>query len=576
MMRLIFSVICFMLVSPLLSQVLIKNTNVMDVENKKILAGYDVVALDGKIVSIHKDRMYKLPPGTQVIEGSGKYLIPGLVDAHIHFFQSGGIFARPDAIDLRKFKPYTEEIKWVHDNMDDFLRRYLRIGITSVVDVGSTKNFLMQKDSFANKTYAPFISMTGPLLTTWIPEPYTNLNNDVPFHLMKTEEDTRQAVRDQVKLKADFIKIWYIVMDSNVERGAAKNLTLVKAAIDEAHKNNLRVAVHATERLTAQMSVEAGADFLVHNIEDEIIKDDFIQLLKKKKTVVCPTLIVGTNYGRSFTDSYPFTTDELAIANPVSVASIIDFPFPDTLLGNRYIKGFSSLPMMNRQHTTDSISIANFKKLHQAGVIIATGTDAGNIGTQHAGSYFVELKAMEHAGMSGWELLQASTINGAKAVGKENIWGSLVNGKLANMVLLNANPLEKITNWRNIDWVINKGIATKPDSMIVPTPTMLAQQQLNAYNAHDLEAFLAVYSEDVEVYEFPNVLSYKGKAEMKKNYSFLNNSPTLYCRLLNRVVQGNMVIDHEEILGVPGAPHYGVAIYVIENGKISKVYFPRP
>src|SRR5687768_14200690 len=97
------------------NQVLIKNVNVVDVENRKILTGYNVVALDGRIVSIDKGRTYKLPDGTAVIEGEGKYLIPGLIDAHVHFFQSGGIYARPDAIDLRKIRPYSTEIKWSHD-----------------------------------------------------------------------------------------------------------------------------------------------------------------------------------------------------------------------------------------------------------------------------------------------------------------------------------------------------------------------------------------------------------------------------------------------------------------------------
>ena len=62
--------------------------------------------------------------------------MPGLTDAHVHFFQSGGLYTRPDAIDFRKYKPYDKEIDWVHNNMEDFLRRYIQCGITSVIDVG--------------------------------------------------------------------------------------------------------------------------------------------------------------------------------------------------------------------------------------------------------------------------------------------------------------------------------------------------------------------------------------------------------------------------------------------------------
>lgn len=556
------------------AQTLIKNVNVVDVEQKKILKSYNVVAVDGKIISVEKDKMYKLPPGTEVIDGTGKYLIPGLTDAHVHFFQSGGIYARPDAIDLRKIRPYQEEIKWVHTHMEDFLRLYSRAGITSVVDVGSTLNFLAQRDSFINKSYAPTIAMTGPLLTTWVPEVYQNLGNDGPFLEMTSEEGTRKMVRDLIAGKADFIKIWYIVLDSNIERGAQKNLPFVKAAIDEAHKYKKKVAVHATERVTAQLSVEAGADFLVHNVDDEVIGNDFTNLLKKNKTVLSPTMVVAGNYGKVLGDFYRYSSDELHLSHPVTVGSLLDYPWPDTALAGRYIRRIGLSAYQRRRAHEDSILMINLQKLYAAGVTIATGTDAGNTGTQHVGSYFEELKLMKQAGFSNWDLLVASTLNGAKAVGQQDSLGSITKGKIANMVLLNADPLEGFANWRKIDWVISKGKAYKPDSFVVVTPEMLAQQQLNAYNAHDLEAFLESYSDDVEIYNFPDSLMTKGKAQMREQYKFLNNAPGLYCKVINRMMQGNMVIDHEEIWNGGKVRFYGIAIYVIENGKISKVYFP--
>ena len=141
------------------------------------------------------------------------------------------------------------------------------------------------------------------------------------------------------------------------------------------------------------------------------------------------------------------------------------------------------------------------------------------------------------------------------------------------MLVLSANPLDDLSNWRKIDWVINKGVPQLPASFITATPEMLVQQQLNAYNAHDLEAFLAPYAEDVELYQFPDKLEMKGKKEMRKNYQFVTQVPGLYCRLVNRMVQGNMVIDQEEVTGFGDKPLKAVAMYVIEKGKIKKVYF---
>lgn len=560
--------------APLSGQILIRNTNVVDVEKKKILEGYSVLVQDGKIIAIDKDRQYKLVPGTTVIDGIGKYLIPGLADAHVHFFQSGGLYTRPDAIDLRKYRSYEKELKWVHDNMDDFLRRYTSAGITTVIDVGASYHFLTQRDSFIAKTYAPDVYMTGPLLTTWVPDPFKGLGKESPFIEMISEEATRQAVRDQLPYKPDFIKIWYIVPGTDIEQGARKNFHLIQAAIDEAHKNNLRVAVHSTEKITAQLAVEAGADFLVHSVDDPI-DDAFVLLLKKKGTVLCPTLVVGNGYEKTFAHTYRFTANELALSNPSSVASILDFPWPDTMLGNRYISLMNRPGAAERSRRNDSILSSNLKMLLTGGVIIAAGTDAGNIGTQHAGSYFPELKAMQNAGFSNWDLLQAATINGARALNKQAEWGSIAKNKQADMVLLNANPLESLDNWRKIDWVINKGVAFRPDSLVLNTPEMLVQQQLNAYNAHDLDAFLAPYADDAEIYEFPGKLSTKGKEAMRRSYQFITNTPGLYCRLVNRIVEGNTVIDHEEIWVKGRPPFYGVAIYVIEKGKISKVYFPK-
>ena len=554
------------------AQLLIRNTTVVDVENKELLPATDVLIQDGRIAGMGKK--LKTSSSVQVIDGSGKYLMPGLVDAHVHFFQSGGLYTRPDAIDLRKYKPYADEIQWVHNHMENFLCRYIAAGITTVVDVGSTINFLKQRDSFRNKTYAPTVYMTGPLLTTWEPEVFKNLGDDEPFYLMKTPDEARRYVEKQLPYKPDFIKIWYIVQGRNIDSAAHQHLPLVKAAIDEAHKSGLRVAVHATERITAQLAVEAGADFLVHDIEDEPIDAAFVQLLKTKNTVLSPTLVVAGNYYKTFGQYYTITADDLQYAHPTPLNSLLDLKkLKDTALTNRYRR--SILNNKNFFDREDSIRRLNLKKLMDGGVTVATGTDAGNIGTQHVSSYFDELNAMQQSGLDNWQLLQASTINGAKAVGKEAEFGSIKKGKRADMLLLSKNPAEGFANWKSIEFVINKGVVIKPDTIVKYTPTELADQQLVAYNAHNLEAFVAPYADDVEIYDFPDKLLVKEKEQMRKLYGFLSRSSPLYCRLVNRIVQGNKVIDHEEVWEPTDKPFYGIVIYEIKNNKISRVYFLR-
>src|SRR5687767_2637767 len=121
-------IICF--VGGANAQVHIKNATIVDVENKKLIAGQDVLVENGSIAAIGT----KLRPSAafKVLDGTGRFLVPGWVDAHVHFAQSASIYTRPDAIDLRKYKSHYDEIRWSHENMGSLLRKYLAAGITTV------------------------------------------------------------------------------------------------------------------------------------------------------------------------------------------------------------------------------------------------------------------------------------------------------------------------------------------------------------------------------------------------------------------------------------------------------------
>ena len=465
-MHLLLILVALVLTHSLPAQLLITNTTVVDIENKKLLPSTNVLVQDAVIVAIGKN--VRAPSGAQIIDGSGKWLVPGFTDTHVHFFQSGGIYTRPDQVDLRKFKPYEEEIAWTHNNMENLLRRYARAGITTVVDVGSTNNFLQQRDTFRNKDYAPSVYMTGPLFTTWEPPVYKGLQNDEPFYEMKTADGIRTYLQSQLSYKPDFIKIAYIVPGSNKDSVAKSYLPLVKAVIEEAHKFGLRVAVHAFERLTAQLAVEAGANHLVHVPFNEPVNAEFIQLLKNKKVVVSSSQIVFEGYRKTFGQYYQPGSHDFHYADPTPINSILSFKdLPDTALTADLLRSTQSYAA--RAKVNDSILQLNLKRLVDGGVAVATATDAGNIGTLHVASYFHELMVMQQSGMNMWQLLESSTINGARAVGKEAEFGSIRKGKRADMVLLSKNPLDSIDNWKQVDWVIIKGVAWKPDDVFKPS-----------------------------------------------------------------------------------------------------------
>ena len=126
-------------------------TPAQDVSSLKAIVGGTLVNTDGKkpiknavilvegskITKVGTAKKVKIPKGAEIINAEGKWIIPGLVDAHIHFFQSAGLYTRPDVIDLRKFVAYEEEeLAQIRENLPDTFARYMRCGITSVVDVG--------------------------------------------------------------------------------------------------------------------------------------------------------------------------------------------------------------------------------------------------------------------------------------------------------------------------------------------------------------------------------------------------------------------------------------------------------
>ncbi|MEO8771752.1 MAG: amidohydrolase family protein [Ferruginibacter sp.] len=551
----------------------ITHVTMLDVEKQKIVSNATVGITGSNITSISTSSKATLPPDATIIDGTGKFLLPGLTDAHVHFSQSGGLYTRPDAIDLRKDMPYDKEIEWTHVNMKDVLKRYLQAGITNVIDVGSTVNFLKQRDQFKGKSYAPSIYMTGPLITSYEPTAFKNLGDNDPFSLVATEEDGRKMVQQQLPYHPDFIKIWYIVANSTDKEAAAKKfLPVAKAIIDEAHKNNLKVAVHATERITAQLAVEAGCDYLVHSVDDEILSDDFVKLLKTKNITLCPTLVVHDGYNKTFGQELEFSSRELRLSDPQQLGSLYDMKhLPEKPMIDAYKKSIRNSKASSNK--LDSICAVNLKKLVDADVRIAAGTDAGNIGTLHATSYLNELIAMKKAGLTNWQVLKSATINPTYILGKEKQTGSIAIGKMADMILLNANPVDNLQNLEQIKLVINKGFIIRPDTLIKETNIALINRQLNAYNAHNLEAFLETYAEDIELYDFPAKLVCKGKEDMRKQYDFIKSVPELHCEIKERIVQGNTIIDKESVSGFGSKAIEATAVYQIENGKIRSVYF---
>lgn len=410
----------------------ILGASLFDGTGRAVLKNAALLIKDNKIVAMGTTAQLKIPPHTRIIDAKGKWLIPGLIDAHIHFFQSAGLYARPDILDLRAKKPYSDEIAWVKNRIPFTMSRYICSGITSVVDLGGSFWTLSLPAQFAQNKAAPRISATGPLLSTYIPPELAVA--DPPIIAIGTPKEARKKVQEILQRGADLIKIWFIQKGTSALKEES-----IKAAIDEAHAHQKRVVVHATELPLARFAVEAGADILAHSVGDQVIDSDFIKLLKEKNVIYIPTLQVEEGYHDVLEGEFKLNALDQVCGDKEVIATWHELLAPQ-YLGSK----------------DRAIAEENLRLLAREGVKIAAGSDAGNIGTLHGSGLFRELKLMAAAGLSPKRVLLAATRDAA-LVTNSRLVGTIEVGKLADIVILNGDPLSDINNVANIDTVIKNG-----------------------------------------------------------------------------------------------------------------------
>ncbi|CAN5469518.1 amidohydrolase family protein [soil metagenome] len=425
------------------------------------------ILIDGNsIAAVGAAREVKVPDAARPIDCAGKFILPGYIDTHVHFFQSGDLFTRPDVVDLTSVRPYPEEIAWIKSHLDDTFARYLRSGITSVIDVGGPIwNFEVRKRANATAK-APRLAVAGPLISS-VARPQLDLG-DPPIVKIDTPEQGREFVRKLAAHHPDHVKIWYIV---SPEKPAASFRPVVHAVIEESHARKLRVAVHATELEAARAAVEEGADLLVHSVTDKPVNEAFVRLMKKRGTILTPTLVVFERYGRTFADKLELTAEEKSWGNPDVIATLDVTKLPPDKVPDR-IKTALADPEKNLQRIQQTYAVAfkNLKMLEEAGIPIAAGTDAGNIGTIHGPALFREFQLMKEAGLTPMQILKSATAAAARTFGGEigSKIGTIAPGQFADLVILNSNPLEDIGHASDIQTVIKNGVVYPAKSLLSP------------------------------------------------------------------------------------------------------------
>ena len=377
-----------------------------------------VIINKGHIEAVGAPAAVTIPPGATRVDLSGKTIIPGLINAHAHLNVEQGA-ALP-----------------VRDDLIRRLKTYASYGVTSAVNLGSTPadelEGLKLRDEQTRVTLDRARLYTGGL-------------NAVG----KTPEEARKSVDRLADLKVDVIK-YHI-------NGTPQDMTpdIYGALVDESKKKGLRTFVHVFYTKDAKSAVEKGTDVLAHSIRDQDVDAAFAAELKRRNIGYIPTL-----------------TRDLSVFVYETRPAFFDEPFfrkAIALYGGEVnqLSNPASQQKVRNDKQAQSIKPAlqqanrNVKILSDAGVPIAMGTDSGAVGNPGRWQgYFehVEMEMMVKAGMTPMQVIVAATGGAARVTKVDPQIGSIEPGKWADLLVLNANPLDDIRNTRQIHsvWVGGK------------------------------------------------------------------------------------------------------------------------
>ncbi|GAB3347173.1 CIA30 family protein [Lysobacter tyrosinilyticus] len=412
-------------------------------DGQRVLDEANVVVREGRIVAV--DANAAIPADIPVIDGTGKTLLPGLIDAHTHSWGS----AQGDA---------------------------LRFGVTAELDMLGDWNRLpalkQQRESLARTAQADLWS-AGAAVTA--PGGHgTEYGMKVPT--LPADGDAQAFVDARVKEGSDYIKL--IVEDMSAYSKTRRIPTItpaqVGAAVAAAHHDAKLAVVHVSLQKDALNAVNVGADGLVHVFADTEANDGFIQAAQRKHTFVVPTLsvlasIAGAGEGERLISD--------ARLQPQLSAEQID----------RLKASFGNTHLQELDH-----ALQNVRKLHAAGVTILAGTDAGNPGTTHGASLHGELALLVRAGLTPTQALNAATGATAQRFGLSDR-GRIAPGARADLVLVSGDPTRDITATRAIDTVWKNGYAVdrtlasdaKPvAAAAAPDGTLVSDFDGDAIDAH--------------------------------------------------------------------------------------------
>ncbi|QJR36537.1 amidohydrolase family protein [Gemmatimonas groenlandica] len=384
----------------------------IDGTDRAPIADATLVVRDGRVIAAGPAARVTIPAGAARVALAGKVIMPGIINSHGHASSAG---------DLATYAAY---------------------GVTTLYSLGGEP-----ADVFAARDAQREAQRSGAPLSPLVSRVFLA----GPVMTPTTPDEARTQVAGVAAQHVDIAKIR---VDDNLGLGPKMTPEVYRAVINEAHARKLRLAVHMYYFADAVDLLNSGADFMAHSVRDVEVNDAFAASLRAKKVCYTPTLMreVSTFVYES-TPSFFADSLFLAHANKVWMA---------TLQQPARMEAMRTSASAQQYKKQLPVAMRNLKRLSDAGVRIAMGTDTGPMGRFQGYFELMELEMMVEAGMTPRAVLAAATRDAASCMKIDRELGTLEPGKWADFLVLNANPLENISNVRKQHsvWIGGKRVGT--------------------------------------------------------------------------------------------------------------------
>ena len=428
------------------AELIITGATVLDGVRKTPLWGANVLIRDARIIAVSQAPL-RAARAARRIDARGKYLIPGLIDVHIHLVGAG------------QWRGLDNPAGAAFDFSagEAALRGYLYCGVTSVYDAGNVPEFIygLRERERSGAILSPRIFATGSALSyrgSWMSSTFHGVavpDADAPW--AETERFLDSLIATRPDLQKLVMEQYGFGPNALTPHLPAAHMARIVAYL-KAH--GVRTTIHAPFEPFARAAVAAGIDTLAHPVGMGRASAEFTAALARARIPVATTLAVTDEIVRLAEDpSYLDDPLTRAVLEPAEIEA------RRRKGGARYTAlGWPAFFKMLMPYVSE-----NLRRLHEAGGVLALGTDRSDGPLVHR-----ELELLAAAGIPTRDLLKIATLNGAKFLGKDDVLGSIQPGKLADLLLLDADPTTDVANYRHIALVIKGGVPIERERLQLP------------------------------------------------------------------------------------------------------------